>query len=269
MVGFAEVFLTAFFAIGVVLAVVGLRRFPMQTSAPSPALATPVVASIAVCAMAAGMWWSTPFAEALLPHLANRTGAPILDPPNQRLGWAPSALLGTWLATPPAASLLWLLLPTNRRLGPSALLGGLMWCAFSVGAGVGLWVVGLSFAEQPTPDAPPLLGATALLNMAARAGLGLGFSAVLTVGVWFVAASSASALRAVLITTAAMPCAALALAALLTPPDVVSQLMLATCFGTGWLIGLVLGALTGAARQSLMIPFSPAQNQYGSNRTVR
>jgi len=61
---------------------------------------------------------------------------------------------------------------------------------------------------------------------------------------WLLSAGSRRAVRRTLLATTAMPATALLIAALATPPDVITQLLAALVLGLPWLLGLAAGAAT-------------------------
>jgi sec-independent protein translocase protein TatC len=153
----------------------------------------------------------------------------------------PPATTGTPLA-------LWPLLAT--------LFGGGL--GFAVGAALGYaLLLPRLLDELYAVDPAPMIGAGALAATTLRVVLACGLAGALPLALAPVAGSSARAMKRALLATALMPGFALALAALLTPPDVLTQLVVAAAFGLLWLLGIGLGGVGLWARRRTLAPRPP------------
>jgi Sec-independent protein secretion pathway component TatC len=162
------------------------------------------------------------------------------------------ALLAAWFVLPGLLAAAWLLASRLRRWTSAWGLGGLGWLGFGAGLALGHWVVLPRALDSLVAVGPELhLGLLDLAWMSAKGMGALGVAGATLPVLWMLAASSHRALQLCVAATALMPVAALLLSALCTPPDVLSQLLLATLMGMSWLFGLAGGAVTSrvAARE--------------------
>jgi Sec-independent protein secretion pathway component TatC len=187
----------------------------------------------------------------LLPVFSGLGSLALTTPPDPT--WARlrgGGLLTLWLALPGLLATAWLLLARARSWQGASLLGALGWLGFGGGLAVGRWLVlpaALSGMSSPGPELAVALDD--VVAMATAGMLALGVAGASGPVVWMLAGSSRRALRRMLQATAVMPAGALALGALTTPPDVVSQLVVAAMLGLCWLAGLAAGAVTMALRR--------------------
>jgi hypothetical protein len=155
--------------------------------------------------------------------------------------WSAIGLAVTWWIVPGVATLGWLALSARRSVPVALGFAGVTWLGATVGAVVG-WMLALP-TLPPLPDAIQVSISIAALAAARRqAMLGLG-AAGACLGVGVVAASSRDGLRGTLWATLALPCLALTVGAFTTPPDVVSQILMAFPVVACWLLSLGIGAV--------------------------
>ncbi|MCZ7685041.1 MAG: twin-arginine translocase subunit TatC [Sandaracinaceae bacterium] len=172
-----------------------------------------------------------------------------------RMGAVPAA----WLALPGAAALGWLARSRDRSPRAAALFGAFVALGFGAGAAHGLALAPAAVATLTTQleplahleqvEAMITLGEAAAIY--ANASLGLGLAGALLTGSAAAASRSAAAFAAALAISGAMVPAILLLSALLTPPDLLSQLALAFVLVASWVVGLVIaGAIVALRRRA-------------------
>ncbi len=193
--------------------------------------------------------------QLLLPAVAGSGDlvvSSVIDPWIARL-WG-SVMLTPWLALPGLLAAAWMLGSRARSWKQAVVLGGLAWLGYAAGLAVGrgllLPTATAALLSAIPSAATPMLDLADTAAMAARAMLLLGMAGACAPVVAMVSGSSRQALVWTLVATAMMPGAALAFAALTTPPDLLSQLLAATVLGLSWLLGLAAGALRVQLRAS-------------------
>lgn len=161
-----------------------------------------------------------------------------------------AGLVAIWLALPGLLGGGWLLVSRERSWRWALVLGVAGWIGGSVGLAFGAsHVAALVAQELHSPIGGLALSAEAFLSpfLAGVAGWGVvGASGPVA---WVLAASSVRCTIRALLWTAAMPAGALFVAALTTPPDVLTQLAVAILIGGSWLAGLGAGAVTARLRR--------------------
>jgi hypothetical protein len=259
VIGAVELLLTLLFALGgggtLILLFVFLRRGAetgAEPRAPLPVIPT-VLASLTIpAALVASLGLGGRFVESvLLPRLAG-VGQLLLtdgrDPfaAHVHASW----LLAVWLALPGTIAL-GVLLASRRRSWIAALgLAVSGWLGFGVGIGAGLWLIPTATAGIASSQLPGAMVSLVDLVKAVVAGLTvLGVAGACAPIVGLLAMSSWPALRRMLLATAVMPAVALAVAALATPPDALSQLLVGATIGSSWLVGLAAGAVIRVLRR--------------------
>ena len=256
--GVIELLLSLLFAVGggaalVVGLVIAARRQhpPPPTRPPLPRLPLVVALLSLIAAPALGLQLGGLALEhLLLPWLSTQASLVMTAPQDPHAAQLRCAGLVTlWMALPGLLAVGWLLLSRTRSGWSTLLLGSLGWLGFGAGMAFAWWLV--------LPQAMDTLGASmpgASVDLVPMVGAVVaGLAALGTAGacgpvVWLLAGSSRRALGRMVLATAAMPAGALIVAALTTPPDVLSQLILATLIGLAWLVGLAGGAVTVALR---------------------
>jgi Sec-independent protein secretion pathway component TatC len=155
------------------------------------------------------------------------------------------AVVATGLALPGFAALGWLARSHDRSARAAALFGVVVALGFAAGAAAGWLLAPLgSSALYLTAGGlgiAPTIGLDDLAAQQAAGAFGLGIAGALLTAAAAGASRTIAALKATLALTGATVPASLLLAAILTPPDVVSQLMLATALIGAWLAGLAIG----------------------------
>jgi hypothetical protein len=239
-------------ALGLALWVLHTRRGPAPGPAPRaplPLLAL-LVALLGVLAapvlgfgsVFGGLGWAW-----MLPPLPEELGLVVSSHPADPVGATAlaGALLSAWLASPGLLATGWLLGSRARRWQGAWALGLLGWLGFGLGLALARWLVLPAALESMLAVMPGLrLGLPELVRQVVPSLLALGVAGATLPVIWRLAASSGRALLRCLVATALMPAFALTLGALLTPPDVLSQVVLATLLGLSWLAGLAGGAVT-------------------------
>jgi Sec-independent protein secretion pathway component TatC len=252
MMGLIELLTTAVLALGggavFVAALVAARRGRGELDARPPLPLLPlVVALLAVTAAPlVGLLLSGPSADLLLlpafpnEHLIISTSPAEVFAAQLRGG----GLITLWFALPGLLATGWLLTAHTRSWTGAALLGGLGWLGFGTGLALGRSLVVpavMTMAVNPEIGAHVRLGELVATSAAALLVMG-GVGACIPV-VAVLAGASRRALRRMSIATAVMPAGALLVAGLTTPPDLISQLLVAIVIGLCWLVGLGAGAL--------------------------
>ncbi len=159
-------------------------------------------------------------------------------------------LVALWLGLPAALALGWLLGSRSRSVGGAVALAVLCLGGFTLGVLLGrLWVVpavtqGLG---ELLPGASVQLLELVRTVVSALAVLGLAGACAPVA--WLLSSRSQSALLWTAVASAAMPGCVLVVAAIATPPDLISQLLVALLLGTSWLLGLGAGALSSLVRR--------------------
>jgi len=245
-------------ALGVTLLVLALRRTARRLGATRPARAAlPVLPLlIALLALLVAPVLGLVLRELVLEHLllpcfGNEALLLVTSPTVPLLaGLYGGGLLALWLALPGLLASGWLVLSRRRTWTTALLLGILGWTGFGLGLSLGRWLV-----------LPAMLGGLSAtmgeasfdlseLARAASTGLAvLGLAGACAPVVWLLSSSSKNALLRVLLASLAMPAGALVIGALTTPPDLISQLLVATLLGLSWLAGLAAGAVTVLLRR--------------------
>lgn len=170
----------------------------------------------------------------------------VTGPGDVLLVWLHEGLVGAIaLALPGACALAWLLSSRERRPRAAIFFGILVALGYLAGAGLGALVVPRSIAAltaqadfggafQPTIDLADIT------TLVADMLLAFGAAGATLVAIAYTASRSADALRNALALSAIAPGASLLIAAWLTPPDVVSQMIAAFALVAAWTIGLAL-----------------------------
>jgi len=153
------------------------------------------------------------------------------------------AVLASWWAAPSFSLLLWLVFSSSRSLRRGLVLAATVFCMAGASGAIGLELVVPAVASLARPGVGMLLLDDAV-GMVASGIFAFGLGAACLAAVWIVGSSSKRALRRVLLGSVIMPPVSLIVAALLTPPDVVSQILVAFLLGVFWIAGLGLAALT-------------------------
>lgn len=259
MMGLLELLLTAVLALGggavfVAALVMVARRAHGEQSERPPLPQLPLVVALLsiVSAPLVGLLLSAPTAELLLlPALPDKQLIISTSPTEvfaaQLLA---GALLTLWFALPGLLATGWLLLAPTRSWSGAALLGGLGGLGFGTGLALGRWlVVPVVLTATVSPEIGAQVRLGLLTTASARALLILGVAGACLPVVAVLAGASRSALRRMSIVTLLMPAGALLMAALTTPPDLISQLVVAFVIGLCWLLGLGGGALAVPLRR--------------------
>lgn len=150
----------------------------------------------------------------------------------------------TWLALPGGAALGWLVLSKRRSLRAAAGFGGLVALGFGAGSALGLTLAPIALRALSAPLEG--LEATMMLDDAigvvSRLSFALGVAGATILGVAAAGSRSRVALRRTFVLGAAVAPVALLFAALATPPDIVTQLILAGVLFVAWCAGVALAA---------------------------
>ena len=164
-----------------------------------------------------------------------------------RLGAVPAV----WLALPGGAALGWLARSRDRSPRAAALFGVVVALGFGVGAATGLALApaalaaligsfdGLSFGDVRLDD---------VVAMHTGLSFSLGVAGALLTGAAVAASRTPTAFKAALAVSGAMIALLLLVAGIATPPDLVSQLLLAVVLIGAWVAGLVLAGVMLAVR---------------------
>jgi len=252
--GVIELLLSVLFTVGgtIVMALVLLLARRSQGEAPGPRPPLPllpllVAALVVVSAPAIGLGLGGVALEHLLLPASVDQLRVVQTSPTDLIGaqLRGAGLLALWLALPGLLAAGRLLLGRDRSWRAAWLLGAGGWMGFGAGLVLGRWVLLPAAMGVLVPPGPEFT--LALVDMAGTAAatlLALGIAGALAPVVWLLAGASRAALRLTFIATAAMPAAALIVAGLTTPPDLISQLVVASAMGLCWLAGLCAGALT-------------------------
>ncbi len=240
-------------AVTLVLAVLAWRNPGAASPARSPLPLPPLLLSL-LCVITAPLigvgLGALALEHLLLPQL--ELARLVITAPQDQLGaqLRGAGLLTAWLALPGMLAAARLLLSRDRSWKAAALLGSVGWLGFGLGLVMGRWLVlPAVLGELAVPGSEITIELTQAAGMAASAQLALGVVGACGPVVWLVAGSSHVALRWTTIATMLMPAGALTLAALTTPPDVISQVVVAALIGLCWLVGLALGAVTVKLRR--------------------
>jgi len=262
--GVIELLLSVLFTVGgvVVMAAVLLLARHSQNEPPGPRPPLPLLpllaaALVVVSAPAIGLGLGGVVLEhLLLPPSVDSLRVVQLSPADlfgaQLRG---AGLLALWLALPGLLAAGRLLLSRDRSSRAAWLLAAGGWLGFGVGLVLGRWVLLPAAMGVLVPPGPELT--LALVDMASTAAatqLALGIAGAMAPVVWLLSSASRAALRLTIIATAAMPAAVLIVAGLTTPPDLISQLVVASAMGMSWLAGLCAGALTVFLRRERQGP---------------
>lgn len=146
-------------------------------------------------------------------------------------------LLFVWLGLPIGVAIGSLLVSARRSVGVAAALAASAWVAAGIGGWVGLHLHWLVLSASPGTF-EGLLGLLGSVRSGAEAMARFGLAAAVLplVAIGGLAARTRSIVGASL----AMPAAALAIAAVWSPPDVVSQIRTAVPIGMAWTVGLAV-----------------------------
>ena len=254
MFGIAELLLTGLSLSGLVGALVLLAR---QTGTTRPRGPFPIIpAVLAAVSLVLALLLGGALSPVFLAHLSTR-----FPPVHSELLFSPGdlgrpliyagALLATWLALPGLGALAWLALSRDRVPSTAAFFGASVGLGFTVGAGLGLELGVPQLRETliaSTPDA--LIAMADASRMAIAVSFASGLGGALSSGVWFVSSRSKRTMRTTLFASLLVPFGCLLVAAVLTPPDVLTQLLVAAPLGLCWLLGLALGGATHLLRRS-------------------
>jgi len=158
-----------------------------------------------------------------------------------------------WLAAP-ALSLIAVALASSRRRSADAfIVAGFALGGATAGLLLGLWLAQLALLTALSPELDGISAAPRLLDTVAAMAL---FAAATTVaGAAIGAVGPAAALtrrsrRVVLLCSTAAPALLMGLSALATPPDVISQVVLALPLGVLWLLALGVGSVLCPLRKA-------------------
>lgn len=222
---------------------------------PIPIVATGAAASLALVAVPIGVVLGFVSFPGLVAHAVPTAGVVFLTGVEDSF-LAPARLgvaLGAALALPGLAALGALLLARDRSVGFALRLA----LAVASGAIAGGLVGALVLAPRAVEwllgsDAVQLgyLGYGDLAGFLAGTILGPALAGAILAGVATAGSRSREGLRVALAWTAAVPGLALAAAAPLTPPDLVSQLALALVLGAAWSTGLIVAGVVRLVRRS-------------------
>lgn len=253
--GVVELVLIVFSAVlSGVLAALGVRFIPKEkkddeapASHPLP-IGALLVAAVSVLA-APGLSW------ALSPQLVSYVVASVptelivADPRDPLLARVyAAALIAAWAQLPGLAAIAWLLLSSRRSLRGAAIFATATWVGSTLAMAIEFAL--LPRAVEGLVDGVSGLGVAVglldVMSLSVRAALGFAACGAGLGAAWVAAAWSRRGLRAVLWASAAMPFVASLVAALATPPDVVSQLLMAVVIAACWMLGLGGGVATRA-----------------------
>jgi Sec-independent protein secretion pathway component TatC len=235
----------------IVLSRRGGESRPVQR-APLPVVAVVLAALTIPAGLLASLGLGGLFVESLLlPPLAH-TGQLVVSEPRAP-SWAhlhASGLLAVWLALPGLLALGVLLVSRRRSWVFAGVLAAGGWLGFGIGVAAGLWLLPPAVVELAGGQLP---GATVslvhLVDSLVSGLMAFGVAGGCGPIVALLAARSWPALRRMLIATVVMPAGALLVAALATPPDIITQLLVAVPIGASWLAGLATGAVVVALRR--------------------
>ncbi|MCB9591901.1 MAG: hypothetical protein H6719_04130 [Sandaracinaceae bacterium] len=254
--GGLELVLVAMGAIASAIAFAVARRLarggpPAPPRSPLPRVALGVAALLLLPAPPVGYL----LAPAVIDQLAGTSpsGVVIFEPFDLVMARVIAALsIAAWAAVPGASAAAFLVVSRRRSVGTAAAFALATWVGFTLGAAATFPIVASAYDAMSASAGDPSLAVQvdlrSLVSAFARAALGLGFIGGSAAALSVAAASSPRGLRGALIATAALPLIAPLVGALSTPPDVVSQLLVAAVTVALWLLGLGVGA---AARRAL------------------
>ncbi len=212
-----------------------------------------VLALLAVpAALPAGLLLGGFVIDGVLLAVGADGGRVVLREPGDVLATYPSgmALVSLWFLLPGLLASAALLVSRERRWPWALLLAATAWVGFGLGLVLGavVWVpMALGALEQGSTGI-----AVSLVDLISSIVGGMatfGVAGACAPVAWVLAGRSLEALRTTALSTLWMPGGALLVAMVTTPPDPMTQLVVATFIGTSWLLGLGAGAITAWLRR--------------------
>jgi sec-independent protein translocase protein TatC len=254
-----ELVLTALFAVvgGVawtawVLVRGGGAREEGEERAPLPLLSLLFAAATVLAAIPCGLLLSGPLVEHVLLGLLPDGGrlAVFEVAEGAAIQLRAVGLLVVWFMLPGLLAAGWLLGSIRRSRLTALVLAVSGWIGFGLGLAVGAAAVAPLLSRMLEPQIPAAMLSYADLMSSIVAGLlALGVAGACGPVAWVLAGSSPRALRRLSLVTLLVPAGSLLVAALTTPPDVLTQVAVAAVISVCWLAGLAAGAITTVLRR--------------------
>lgn len=248
--GAAEIFLALIVLVPGVVVVSLLRgakfwpRAAERPAYPARAGAIAVGAALVGAGVGVGLGWLS--FEAVVPRAVPLGIAFVASSPwDNMLARLHFGVFGAvWLALPGACALGWLIVSHRREPTQAALFGIVVGLGFGAGAAVALATAasGLSWL-LPETGLEATVSFLSVVDVVVDGLIGFGVAGAMLAGAAFVASRSPRVFKAALASTGLATGLGCLVSGWLTPPDVVSQVVLGAVLVFAWLLGLVVAAV--------------------------